>query len=514
MALIQGNPNHLLIGLGGTGGKILKAFKKRLYAEFPDDKKRNEMKPAIAFLYVDSTREMMNEQHKDPSWRVLGKDATFSNTEFCCIRPQSTSISAILDNVENFPGMKYIVNNASAMKNTLGEIKEAAGQKRRAGRIMFASSAPMFVGSLKNKYDELTHRTNINSIHVHIFTGLAGGTGSGSIIDVISQTRKLYPDATIDVYAMVPEKEIPGNLQAGRYHQNGYAALLELNALNVGRFCPSDVLTGEEHIRFANPDLLKQFSLILFSNVNNNGIVVPTILSQTTHGDSEDELLHTLVADSVYFRIFLKDTPSNYDFGRAWSCENLDEHQVEYDTKSKSEDKLRARTKATATFGIKRIIFPEKRIMQHISYSISERLIWQMQYNNFKEEGVGYVNEQLLKDYSEITKNEENLRKWMLDDNHLMLKERILETDKKVKDFDTFWKDMSNFYSYSEAKKNDKDPLHYLEGFCNEQYEHNFRLKEGVESYFKDKSSEKPLKQQSMFILDAIERYLYTRWRN
>lgn len=29
--------NHILIGLGGTGGKVLKAFRKRLYQEYNDD---------------------------------------------------------------------------------------------------------------------------------------------------------------------------------------------------------------------------------------------------------------------------------------------------------------------------------------------------------------------------------------------------------------------------------------------------------------------------------------------
>ena len=28
--------NHILVGLGGTGGKILKAFKMRMFEEFPE----------------------------------------------------------------------------------------------------------------------------------------------------------------------------------------------------------------------------------------------------------------------------------------------------------------------------------------------------------------------------------------------------------------------------------------------------------------------------------------------
>lgn len=513
MAMNTANPNHLLIGLGGTGGKILKAFKKRLFLEYPDDKVRNSMTPAIAFLYVDSTREMMNDDHKDMSWRVMGKDATFTTSEFCNIRPQATSVAAILGSVDNFPGMKYIVKNAAAMKNTLGEIKTAAGQMRRAGRIMFASSASMYLGALSKKYEELTHITGLSSIHIHIFTGLAGGTGSGCIVDVVAQTRKKYPNATIDVYAMVPEKEVPGNLQAGRYHQNGYAALKELNAMNVCRWLPSDVVTGDEHIKFADPTALKQFSLILFSNVNTNGIVVPTILSQTSHGDQESELLHSLVADSLFFRLFTKDTPATNGFIRAWSCENLDKFQVEYDTKSKEEDKVRARTKAIATFGIKRIVFPEKRIMQHISYTISEKLIYQMRYNNFKEEGEGYVDEAPRRDYGEIIRDENNLRHWMLDDSHLTLNEKILETDKKTEKFSDFWDSITSFYTYEDSKRNGgNEPLNYLESYCLSNYNDDFRLKQGVEDYFKDKASDKPLAQQSNAIVDAIENHLYSGW--
>ena len=31
------NSNHILVGLGGTGGKILRAFKMRMFEEFHDD---------------------------------------------------------------------------------------------------------------------------------------------------------------------------------------------------------------------------------------------------------------------------------------------------------------------------------------------------------------------------------------------------------------------------------------------------------------------------------------------
>lgn len=504
MAFNPQNPNYLLIGLGGTGGKILKEFKKRLYREYPDDTERTKMQPAIEFLYVDSIREMMNDDHKDPTWRVLGRDVTFTTNEFLPIKSELNGISQVLDHVEDYPGLKYIVRNGNAMRTTLGEIGSAAGQKRRAGRIMFASNCSKFMAALAGKYNQLRSRTKKDTLHVLVFTGLAGGTGSGSIIDVVAQTRKKYPQAEIDVYAMVPELNIPEGYGEGRYHQNGYAALRELSALNVPNgFRPSDVLTGEEHVTF-NEDNLKQFGLVLFSNVNENGIEV----SSTTKNPE----LHRLVADTVYFSIFLPKTPETQDYFRAWSCENKDENLVEYDTRAKNGDRIPRRTKTVSTFGIKRIIYPESRIMEHIGYSISERIIWQMHYNNFKEEGEGYVNEPIHKDYSEYTKNDGLMREWRLDDSHLMLNERILDSDKKFDTFDSFWDMVTTFYSYQDAKTNDSEPLRYLEIYCEDQYKHQFRLKQGVEDYYKDKSSDKVLREQAKAIVDAIERHLYSQW--
>ena len=99
------SPNHILVGVGGTGGKVLKAIRKRIYQEFPNDEERDKL--SIGFVYVDSTREMMTPG--DPSFRVMGKDASFTESEFVDIK--SVDLKQILDNVSNYPGLKTIVKN-------------------------------------------------------------------------------------------------------------------------------------------------------------------------------------------------------------------------------------------------------------------------------------------------------------------------------------------------------------------------------------------------------------------
>ena len=73
--------NHILVGLGGTGGKILKAFKMRMFEEFPTQEERS--KQPVALLYVDSTDEMMSKDGRARAdFRVMGQDASFTNNEF------------------------------------------------------------------------------------------------------------------------------------------------------------------------------------------------------------------------------------------------------------------------------------------------------------------------------------------------------------------------------------------------------------------------------------------------
>lgn len=502
MALNTENPNHLLIGLGGTGGLILKAFKKRLYGEF-DESQRKDIPQAIEFLYVDSTiDDLMN--YNDPSWRVNGKKICFETNEFLNIR-SGQSISSILDSLSSHPELKYIVRNGEAMRQTIGEIATAAGQKRRAGRIMFACKCREFMNSVAMKYTTLQNKTNKSTLHIHVFTGLAGGTGSGAIIDVAAQLRKAYPSAELDIYAMVPERNIPQGFDAGgRYHPNGYVALMELNALNVGRFLPSDVLTGDEHIQL-DTSLKKQFGMILFTNVNSHGDYV----------DSRKEL-PGLVSDAVYTRIFLNKTEASNEFFRTWSCENGDDF-IEFDIKSKDKDLIRARTKAVGSFGIKRISYPEQRVREHISYTVAEKLVAQMRYNNFDQELGGYVDEPRKKDYSEYTSNEPNLIRWKLDEKHLMLEKKILESDnngKALEDFNTFWSNQVLGYSYEDAKSNNpSDPIGDLENFCSHIFKTTFRKKCGVADYFREKGMDQPLREQVAEIVDGVEKDLFDKWK-
>src|SRR5947207_13689242 len=82
----------------------------------------------------------------------------------------------------------------------------------------------------------------------HVCCGLAGGTGSGSLIDVIAQSRDTFRGSKhvkILVYALLPDTFPNPTWDTGKYHASGYAALSELNAISVARYKPTDV-TGRK----------------------------------------------------------------------------------------------------------------------------------------------------------------------------------------------------------------------------------------------------------------------------
>lgn len=498
MATSYCNSNHILVGLGGTGGKILKAFKMRMFEEFPDAKDRD--KQPVALLYVDSTDEMMGIGR--PDFRVMGLDASFTKNEFLYIK--DVDVVKILDNIDNYPSVKGIVNNVSAVKTAIGSLGQAAGQKRRAGRLLFAANAIAYVNALKNAYgrcDAISH--NAEKTNIHIFAGLCGGTGSGAIVDAIVQTRKTFPEAIISVYAMIPEMNLPkANMDQGRYYQNGYAALNELNALQAGRFLPHDVTgAGKEAKLFTEKVKGVADGLTLYSNVNENGLTVNSLNE-----------LPKIVSDYIYARVFLinSDDEVNGDIIRAYTFENMDDFALEYDeTKNAGADGQIpvARTKKINSFGIKRVMYPELRVLKHITYTIGESVLYQFKYNHWRED-MGYVNEEINKDYREIYFNDNNLSKWLLDYKHLTLEHKILPSDKDYPRFNEYWHDKATIYA--EDAKNTDCPLNELDSIMGDFFEKQFRGNGVVEFY---KGKERAIPEIAKEIRRTIEHELFEKWK-
>ena len=230
-----------MIGIGGTGYKVLRDFRKRLWGEQPDIRKRHSL--PVRFLYIDS--DELNKPENiagNPDLRVNGQDTAITPDEYLNIK--NVNLNSVFDNLGGYPRLRYVVGNGAFIRSCMGEVGAAAGQKRRAGRILFANNA----------------HTYINKIH--------------NIVQELSETVGNAKDLNIYIFAMIPEQLPPAGADAGRYHANGYAALMELSALNAGVFQPCDVVKGLPHITLTRPGDNKQFGLTVYTNVNRNGAMV------------------------------------------------------------------------------------------------------------------------------------------------------------------------------------------------------------------------------------------------
>lgn len=492
--------NHILVGLGGTGGKILRAFKMRMFEEFPTSEERK--KQPVSILYVDSTDEMMPKDGRARAdFRVMGQDASFSNNEFLNIK--AVDVEHILDHISNYPAVKGIVDNVGAVKSAIGSLGQAAGQKRRAGRLLFAANAVGYVNSLKDAYyraQEVSGTSDKTTIY--LFAGLSGGTGSGSIIDAVVQTRKTFPEAKILVFAMIPEMHLPkSDMDQGRYYQNGYAAMAELNALQTGRWSPQDV-TGSGKINLYN-DRVKGVAngLTVYSNVNENGLTINSL--------SE---LPKIVSDYVFARVFYinDEDQINEDLIKAYNFENMDDFALEFDEAANAGADGRipvARTKKINSFGIKRVIYPELRVLKHITYTLGESVLYQFKFNNWRE-NQGFVNEERNKDYRRDYLSKENQQAWMLDLEHLTLEKKILEPDTDYPVFNDYWHDKA--IGYAEEAKKDSNPLNELDNILADFYSTHFR-EDGVEGFYAAK--ERAIPEMAKEVRRRIEHGLFDKWK-
>lgn len=492
--------NHVLVGLGGTGGKVLRAFKMRIFEEFPTVEQRKKL--SVALLYVDSTDEMMPKDGKARAdFRVMGQDASFTQNEFLNIK--AVDVEYILDHINNYPSVKGIVDNVTAVKSAIGSLGQAAGQKRRAGRLLFAANAVGFVNSLRDAFSRCVAESgDSNSNNIHIFAGLSGGTGSGAVVDAVLQARKTYPNAKISVYAMLPEENLPkADMDQGRYYQNGYAAMNELNALQIGAWEPQDV-TGVGRLKLYN-ERVKGVAdgLTIYSNVNENGLTVHSL-----------EELPKVVSDYIFARIFCVNDQDqvNQDIIRAYNFENMDDFALEFDEAANLNpdgSKPVARTKKVNSFGIKRVMYPELRVLKHITYTVGESILYQFKYNNWRE-NQGFVNEERNRDYRRDYLNKDNLAAWKLDEDHLTLNLKILETDTEYPRFNDYWHDKA--VGYAEEAKKASSPLNELDGIMNDFFTTHFR-EDGVEAFYAAK--ERAIPEMAREIRHNVENGLFEKWK-
>ena len=485
------NKNTLFIGLGGTGGRVLKELRLRLYDE------QGEIPSGMDFIYVDSSDELMRQNN--PSWLTPDvRNAQFRQSEFLNISLPCDG-SAFIGNIEYYPNVKGIAKKCENLKNY--KPNYGAMQDRRIGRILLGASAISFTSMLYTHAKQLQENSNKSNINFTIVTGLSGGTGSGAVVSVAAYIIKAYPDAEVSIYATLPV--IPCPYDQGRLFANTYAALRELNALNIGRLKVTGLVTGEKW----QPELPYDRTLSYCYRLQ------------------ENKLFRLFLFDNFFCEY---DKIANILYHNLWLGVNsvavssykkcLDMYNVipepEFDAStSEGEEHVYARTKAVGTLGLCRIVYPRKAILQHLAQSAISQAICQMLYNNFRD-CIGFVDEVAVFDYKEICRL--NKEKWHLDYESLTLQRPVLTEYRKfdyVRPFIEEWENRVKSYSYKEAetKANEQqNAFAFLADYAENVYLNEFRQLSGVETYFANKRHDAV--EYAKEINYTIEKQLFSSW--
>ncbi len=214
---------NIFIGLGGTGISCLREVKKQVYNRLAPDDPKAEIPTYdhIQFLAIDTDT------------CSLGDDGSISTldiaTDFVDI--SCSDIHAVLGNKD--PSLQWFSDDISILAAEAG-----AGGVRQIGRLLFMMEVNTVVSAIRRKIANALAGLGDNSVNIHIFTGLGGGTGSGIFLDVCYILQKILDDlgilgsANTCGYFFLPDvnlEKVETDCVKEYIEINGFAAMKELD---------------------------------------------------------------------------------------------------------------------------------------------------------------------------------------------------------------------------------------------------------------------------------------------
>lgn len=203
--------NHIFIGLGGTGTKILQCLKKKVKEEGLENL-------PWGFVCVD-TDDILRYENK-----------LICPSEFVHINTSLAKKS--IDCIDCFPHIKSWYGDKDSWIRLLEDYSGyGTKQCRRLGRLLFSLHENDFLNCIRCNVMTVQNKSHNHDVKFHVIASCCGGFGSGAIMEVLSCLKQYCHDgAQINVYAKVPSNPIPPLHDIGRYEANAYKALEELNA--------------------------------------------------------------------------------------------------------------------------------------------------------------------------------------------------------------------------------------------------------------------------------------------
>ena len=485
--------NHLIIGLGGTGGKVIRNIRKAIYRDWrapvvasanggrktappTADKVAAATPPGVRidYLYMDSSTEYMG--FDDAEWKVLGENLQLDKGSQ--VELSGANLGSIFEDIDAHkniaPWLGPKKDWAAVLNIGRGGTKILGGQKRRLGRLLFALHAADFMAKVTQKVRILQEGAMTDKVHFHIVSGLAGGTGSGTLVDVVAMIRNKFKNSEtypVMLYLVLPEELPRAGWDTGNYHANGYAALTELNALAVGKYHPYNLAGDGDRLDTLNTVIDPFKVCFLISNENSQGRPFDV-----------DRQVPELLAEVIYQVTITETSGMAKEWGDIVESQNL---MIEHE----GVDGQPERCWMFASFGIKKISYPEDEIRDYIGYAFAGETLRKLLYNNWAQ---GYLNEPTPSTVKGYVADDQVRSQLDLDWPVFFLARRFsfVEVDKDQETWKTFeagWKSFIDKVSV-DAQESEGNWIDYLKIKCAEREQSQFRSGRGVDAYFAWKS--------------------------
>lgn len=233
---LSGDTRHLIISYGGTGADALFGVKKAFETVLP----KKELEDRVRFLAIDTdkaTQKKTKEITKKDGTKQTVEVDSLSDTQF--FQLTGSSARYIVEHPDLDQNVaKWINPQVVAMIQTNARYLDGTGASgvRQLGRLTLYPTAT--VSSLRARINALARELtdgNTFDLRVFILTGIAGGTGSGTVVDLTYLIRDAIPNHLDDrtrycgFVLLPPTGKSKSQVEIDHGNSNGYAALKEIN---------------------------------------------------------------------------------------------------------------------------------------------------------------------------------------------------------------------------------------------------------------------------------------------
>jgi hypothetical protein len=338
----------LLIGIGGTGQKVLIQLKARFLRNY------GEVPRAVSFLCFDTDPAAEKTKFDDREVSLV------TDTEL--INLGGIETQNIIKNLDRYPAISsWIIEDKERIPTRA--VVQGAMQVRPIGRLaLFWKVETMFSKMMEairglTRVDDFTNEER--GVNIFIISSVCGGTGSGSILDVAYLSRQALDRSGISsslcyINAVLALPSVFPNVAKIGIESNAYATLTEVDYF---------METGSWNIDYGNP----RVATVEFENQRPFNICyLIDARNESGKGLSGMEEIAPMIAEGVYLQVSSqvgKATNSVFDNVRVLG---LDVQDLETGKRKPT---------AYSSFGTASLVFPAEKIIEICAQRLGRDLI-------------------------------------------------------------------------------------------------------------------------------------------